>query len=202
MTSIKELAYLLLDNVNGGIPTDDAKLNYRVAKAYITKTVAYHLRRKVFEEKNLSDEHYIGTPVTKTVPVKTDGDITYVETLGDSIDLGGMRSYSISQVNKMSRWSKTFVPMTPQEASIQKFGLGNIPNVIQFYKDGDRLIFVNGLVEGIDEVKLTQYNLLPKDGSDQVPEDVGQLALTDAIRLAMQEISVPSDRSNDGVSLN
>ena len=82
MTSIKELAYLLLDNVNGGIPTDDAKLNYRVAKAYIAKTVAYHLRRKVFEEKNLSDEHYIGTPVTKTVPVKTVGAIVTGKQIG------------------------------------------------------------------------------------------------------------------------
>lgn len=198
MTSIKELAYLLLDNVNGGIPTDDPRLNYRVAKAYITKTVAYHLRRKVFEEKNLSDEHYIGTPVTKTVPVKKEGDVYYVESLGESVDLGGMRSYAISSLNKVGRWSKKFVPITTQEASAQWLGLGNIPNVIQFYKDGDRLVFINGLVEDIDEVKLTQYNLLPKDDNDSVPSDIGQLALTDAIRLAIQEMSVPRDEDNNG----
>ena len=198
MTSIKELTYLLLDNVNGGIPTDDARLNYRVAKAYITKTVAYHLRRKVFEEKNLSGEHYIGTPVTKTVPVKKDGDVYYVETLGESIDLGGMRSYSISSVNKVGRWSKKFVPITNQEASAQWMGLGHIPSVVQFYKDGDRLVFMNELVDDVDEVKLTQYNLLPKDDDDSVPSDIGQLALTDAIRLAIQEVSVPRDEDNNG----
>lgn len=198
--TIKELAYLLLDMSEGGQPTDDSKLNYRVAKAYVKSAVAYQLRRRWFEEKNASDENYIGKTTTKEADVIYDEeeDAYYIETLGESIDMGGMRSYSITSKKANSRWSLRFVPITLSEWFAQK-GLIRIPNVIQYYLKGDRLYFTNGIPEGVDVVQLTQSNLLPSDDDDSVSADIAQEALRYAWMLAYPEVSIPTDRENDGV---
>lgn len=199
-TTIKELTYLLLDMSEGGSPTDDAKLNYRTSKAFIKSAVAYQLRKRWFEDKNNSDENYIGKTSSKDAKVNFDEeeDAYYIETLGESMDMGGMRSYSITQKKANSRWSFKFVPITLAEWFSQR-GLPNIPNVIQYYFKGDRLYFTNGLVDDLDIVKLTQYNVLPSDDEDNVPSDVGQEALQMAWRLAYPEIALQSDRDNNGV---
>lgn len=202
-TTIKELTYLLLDMTSGGQPTDDTKLNYRTAKAYIKSAVAYNIRRRHWEDKANGDDYYTGKSTTKEQDVKYDEeqDAYYVESLGESIDTGGMRSYSIFAKKPNSRWSIKFVPITLNELSAQR-GLSNIPNVVQFYMMGDRLYFTNGSVEGVEKVKLTQSNLLPSDDDDSVVQDIAQQSLTDAYRLAMQEVGVVSDRVNDGTPLN
>ena len=198
--TIKELSYLLMDMVNGGQPSDDSRINYRVARAYIRNAVAFQIRRKLWEEKGASDEHYVGKHVTADQKVKYDeaSDRYYIETLGESIDSGGMRSYSISGSKPNSRWSVKFVGITKSELFNQK-GLINIPNVIQYYIDSDRIYFTNGDVSKLGTVKLSQYNLLPKDDEDSVPEDIGQEALNNAYRLAFAELSINQDRDNNGV---
>lgn len=200
-TTIKELSYLLLEMVNGGQPTDDSKINYRVAKAYIKSAVAYNMRRKFWEEKANSDDYYTGKTTTKEVEVKfdTESDSYYVDTLGESIDTGGTRSFNILAKRPNSRWSLKFIPATPQEISAQR-GLCDIPNVIQFYQLGDKLYFTNGDMEGVEKVKLTQHNLLPTDDDDQIPSDVAHDSLQMAYRLAYAEVATLSDRINDGVS--
>lgn len=199
-TTIKELTYLLIDMSEGGQPTDDARLNYRVAKAYIKSAVAYQLRKRWFEDKNNSDENYIGKTTTKDAELIYDEeeDSYYIETLGESIDMGGMRSYSVTSKKSNSRWAIRFVPITLSEWFSQK-GLIRIPNVIQYYLKGDRLYFTNGIPEDLDIVQLTQSNLLPSDDDDSVPADVGQEALRYAWMLAYPEVSMPTDRENDGV---
>lgn len=198
-TTIKELTYLLLDMTSGGQPTDDTKLNYRTAKAYIKSAVAYHLRRRHWEEKANGDDYYTGKSTTKEQEVKYDEeqDAYYIESLGESIDTGGMRSYSIFAKKPDSRWSIKFVPITLNELSAQR-GLCDIPNVVQFYMMGDRLYFTNGSVDGLDTVKLTQSNLLPSDDDDSVVDDIASESLQMAYRLALAEISTISDRINDG----
>lgn len=202
-TNIKRLSYLLLDMVNGGLPTDDSKINYRVAREHIRNAVAYQLRLRFFEEKNNSDSNYIGIPTSKEVEVKYDEDMGsyYVETLGESIDLGGARSISISNLNRNSRWAMKFTGITLNEAFAQR-GLTSLPNVVQYYLDGDRVYFTNADISGLEKVRLTQYNLLPKDDEADIPSDIAGRALTEAFRIAMGEIQIPSDRSNDGVPNN
>ena len=198
--TIKELSYLLLDQVNGGLPSDDGKINYRVAKAYIKTAVAYYLKRKIFEEANNSEEYYTSesNATTKTVPVKLDPEtgLNYIELLGESIDLGGMRSYSISSANPLSRWSIRFVPITQNEVFTQSV-LPNVPDVIQFFKKGDRLYFRG--ITNEEELSLTQRSLLPSNDEDDIPEDIGVLALEHAYKLVYPEIALRSDRANDGV---
>ena len=202
-TSIKRLSYLLLDMVNGGLPSDDSKINYRVAREHIRNAVAYQLRLRFFEEKNNSDSNYVGIPTSKEVEVKYDEDMGsyYVETLGESIDLGGARSISISNLNRNSRWAMKFTGITLNEAFAQR-GLTSLPNTIQYYLDGDKIYFMNGDVSDLPKVRLTQYNLLPKDDDSEIPSDIGGRALSEAFRIAMGEIQIPSDRSNDGVPNN
>lgn len=198
--TIKELSYLLLDMVNGGQPTDDTRINYRVARAYIRNAVAFQLRRRWWEEKSASDEHYVGKSASADQEVKYDeaSETYYIETLGESIDAGGMRSYSITSNKPNSRWALKFVGITKAEKFNQR-GLKNIPNVIQYYLDGDRIYFTNGDVGNLGTIKLSQYNLLPKDDDDSVPEDIGQEALNWAYRLAFAELSINQDRDNNGV---
>lgn len=198
--TIKELSYLLLDMVNGGQPTDDTRINYRVARAYIRNAVAFQLRRKWWEEKSASDEHYVGKSVSADQEVKYDeaSDAYYIDTLGESIDAGGMRSYSITSNKPNSRWALKFVGITKAERFNQR-GLKHIPNVIQYYLDGDRIYFTNGDVSDLGTLKLSQYNLLPKDDEDSVPEDAGQEALNWAYRLAVAELTINQDRDNNGV---
>src|SRR5690606_17929761 len=102
------------------------------------------------------------------------------------------RSYSISGSKPNSRWSFKFVGITKNELFNQK-GLVNIPNVIQYYIDSDRIYFTNGDVSNMGTVKLSQYNLLPKDDEDSVPEDIGQQALNNAYRLAFAELTINQD---------
>lgn len=201
--TIKELSYLLLDMVNGGQPSDDTRINYRVARAYIRNAVAFQIRRKWWEEKSASDEHYVGKSTTSDQEVKYDeaSDMYYIETLGESIDAGGMRSYSITGNKPNSRWSLKFVGITKSER-FNQMGLRNIPNVIQYYIDSDRIYFTNGDVSKMGTLKLSQYNLLPKDDDDSVASDIAQQSLIEAYRLAMQEVGVASDRDNNGVPLN
>lgn len=203
MATIREITYALLDMVNGGLPTDDSKINYRVAEIYAKSGVAFTLRKRWFEEKNSSDENYIGKSVSKEQEVKYDNedDSYYIGTLGESLDMGGMRSFSISSKKRNSRWSLKFVPVTSSEYFNQK-GLCNIPNVIQYYLDGDKLRFTNGSVEGIESVMLSQSNLLPSDPDDSVPDDIVDESLNRAYRLAYAEIVINSDRLNDGVAQN
>lgn len=191
---------MLIDMVNGGQPTDDSKLNYRVAKAYIKNAVAFNMRRRYWEEKANGEEYYTGKTTTKEVELQYDenADSYFVETLGESIDTGGMRSFNILGKKPNSRWSIKFVPITLQEMSAQR-GLCNIPNVIQYYLLDDRLYFTNGDVEGLDPIKLTQSNLLPSDDDDSVAPDIGHDSLNMAYRLAFAEVAINSDRINDGI---
>lgn len=197
---IKQLTYLLLEQVNGGIPTDDSKFNYRVAKAFVLSAVAFLLKKKAFDEANQSEGNYTSesNSVTKTVDVKTDEDtgLKYVELLGESIDLGGMRSYSISSKNPFGRWNIKFVPITRNEVFMQSM-LPNVPDVVQFYKEDNRL-YLKGDISEV-KLQLTQKSLLPSDDDDNIPEDISAPALEYAYKLAYPELTFKSDRANDGV---
>lgn len=203
-TTVKKLAYLLIEMGEGGIPTDDSRMNYRVAKEYIVNSLGYFLRRKLFEDAQNADNDYLGNTVSKEVDVKYDSEnrFYYIETLGESVDFGtNMRAYSVSSGNPHSRWSITFVPITNQEMFSQR-GLKNIPDVIQFYKQGDKLIFMNGDMGAIDKIQLTQSNVIPSDDDSEVPADIGNLILQDAYKTAYPELMVERDRINDGEPIN
>lgn|SRR5690625_325741 len=199
-TTIKKLSYLLIEMGEGGLPTDDSRMNYRVAKEYIVNSLGYFLRRKLFEDAQNADSDYLGNSVSKEVEVKydSDGRYYYIDTLGESVDFGtNMRAYSVSSNNPHSRWSITYVPITKQEMFAQR-GLKNIPDVIQFYKQGDKLIFMNGDMTGINKVNLSQSNVIPTDDDSEVPSDIGNLILQDAYKTAYPELMVERDRVNDG----
>lgn len=200
--TIKELSYLLIEMVNGGIPTDDSKINYRVAKAYIKAATGFYLRARYWEEKRNGDDNYVGNSITKKVEVKYDEDseLYYIETFGESID-ESMRSYSVSPINPASRWSIKFVPITPQEFFNQSQLKARIPNTIQYYKIGNRISFLNGEVGSNVSLNLTQRNVVPDGDDDQVPSDIETLVLERSYRLAFQEVSIQSDRDNNGVPL-
>lgn len=201
--TIKQMAYLLIDKVNGGMPTDDSKINYRIAKAYILDATAYFLRKRYWEEKKNSDENYSSNITTKQVDVKYDEDNEqyYVDVLGESIDTGGMSSYSISALNPTGRWALTFVPVKPEELFNQGLMKKRIPDTVQYYKVGDRLVFTN--MASIDQkpVLLSQANLLPNSDEDALPRDIGLESVSRAWREYMGKDS-NQDRDNNGVSSN
>lgn len=203
MATVKELAYALLEMVNGGMPTDDSKINYRVARLHIRNGLGFYLRRKNFEESNQSESNYTSesNSITKAVEVKSDPEsgLQYVDLIGESVDLGGMRSYSLSSTNPLSRWSIKFVPITKNELFVQGY-LPNIPDVIQFYKDGNRL-YLRGYTSDAT-LSLTQKNVISDDDDDEIPSDLAQPALEHAYRLAMGIVQIPSDKDNNGVSNN
>lgn len=203
MSTIKELSYLLLDMVNGGLPTDDSKINYRVAKAYVKNAVGYFLRRRYWEDKANSEDNYVGSTVTKKQEVKYDENLDqyYVEVLGESIE-DTMKSYSISSQNVNSRWAVRFAPISEQELFNQSFLKARIPNLVQFYKRGGKLYFTNNVPEGLGLVVLSQSNVIPSNDDDSVPSDIASDAIDRAYRQVYAEIVINSDRFNDGVPQN
>lgn len=202
-TTIKELSYLLMDMVNGGLPSDDSKINYRVAKTYIKLAVAEGLRRGWFEDKNNSEQHYVGSTVSKEVDVVFDNEkkSAFVETLGESNSLDGARAYNISDPHINSMWSRTFVPITLNQRFSQS-KLVPIPNTVQYYEMDGKLYFRGGTVCKGDKLVLTQRNVVPSNDDDSLPSWVGRTALNEAYRLAYAEIAINSDRINDGVPNN
>ena len=200
--SIKELSYLLIELVNGGIPTDDSKINYKIARAHIRNAVGFYLRARFWEEKRNSDENYSSNISTKQVEVKYDEDseLYYVDTLGESIDGGGMSSFNISPLNPNSRWAIKYVPVTPQELFNQSLLKARIPNTVQYYKLGDKLFFTNADAGGTKNVILSQANVIPTDDNDSaIPEDIKTPVLERAYRVVMNLPNTQSDRDNDGV---
>lgn len=203
MSTIKELSWQLIEMANGGMPTDDSKLNYRIARAHVRDAVAYLLKEKIFQHYNSSEDHYIpdSNSISKEVELKHDSEsgLSYVETIGESIDLTGMRNYQLSFANIAHRWKKKFVPISRQEVFLQTF-LTNIPDVVQFYKEGDRLYLIgNILTDGGESLMLTQKNVVPKDDDDPVPVDIASQSLERAYRSVYPEISAQQDRDNNGV---
>lgn len=207
-TTIRKLTYMLIEMSEGGTQTDDAKLNYRVAREHIRNAVARSLKEKLFEDRNAqrqddSDEEYLGNDVSKEVEVKYDseGSYLYVDMLGESVDFGGsMKSYSLYFKNTHNTWGCLFVPLNRKQISIYK-NLPQVPNTIPYYKEGDRIIIVGGLSEG-DKLMLNQKNVIPNDDDDALPTEIGSKALRMAWESVYPEVQMPMDRNNDGIPNN
>lgn len=188
----------------GGLQTDDARMNYRVAKEFIKAGLAQAMRQKLIEDKNNSeDRNYLGNSVTEIKEVKEDEDrmYLYVDTIGESIDFGGnMQKYGLSFVNLHNRFGCMFVPITSNQIQVHK-NMRRVPNIIPYYEDGDKLVFIGGVEEG-DEISITQRNVIPNDDDTEIPSDLGSRALDIAYRLAYPLVSVNRDNNNDGVPNN
>lgn len=198
-TTIRKLAYMLMEMESGGIPTDDQRLNYRTAKQYILSSVGWYLKQRLFEEKRFSEEHYTGNVVTKEVPVNYDseGGYYYSDLLGESIDFGGMRSYNITDTHLNDRWTTEYVPVTQQQFFANRH-LFKIPNVVLFYRSGDKIVFAGTGMENTDKVMLTQSHVIPTNDDDEIPVDIGNIVLQDAYRTVYPELTVQRDNINDG----
>src|SRR5690625_7270348 len=99
----------------GGLPTDDSRMNYMVAKEYIVNSLGYFLRRKLFEEAQNADSDYVGNSVSKEVEVKydSDGKYYYIDTLGERVDFGtNMGAYFVRSKIPTRTCGKTNVPIT------------------------------------------------------------------------------------------
>lgn len=198
--TIEKLTYMLMEMPEGGIPTDDARLNYRVAKEYIKNAVGYYLKKKLFEDKNSDEGDYLGNEVTNTVEVKEDPEMLalYVDLLGESVDFGGsMKAYELYFKNLHNNWSCVFVPIKRSQVQVYKRMLP-VPNVITYYKDGKRLVFIGGVKEG-DKLELTQKNVIPSKDTDSLPREIGNQVLDMAYKTLYPELVVERDRNNDGV---
>lgn len=203
-TTIKKLTYLLMEVPEGGLITDDARLNYRVAREYVRAGVAQALRQKLLEDKNYSeDRDYLGNSVTEVKEVKEDPEknYLYVDNIGESVDFGGsMKKYGLSFNNLHNRFGCTFVPLTRNQVQVHK-NMKRVPNVITYYEDGDKLVLIGGVEEG-DKISVTQSNVIPDNDDAPIPSDIGNKALELAYRTAYPHITMTRDINNDGVPNN
>lgn len=203
-TTIRKLSYLLMEIPEGGLHTDDARLNYRVAREYVRNGLAAAMRQKLLEDKNnTEDRNYLGISSTETKTVKEDPEknYLYVDTLGESIDFGGnMQKYGLSFGSLHNRFGCMFVPLTRNQVQIHK-NMRRVPNIITYYEDGDKLVLVGGVSEG-DEISVTQSNVIPNNDDAEIPSDVGSRALENAYRSAYPHIVMQRDINNDGVPNN
>lgn len=188
----------------GGLVTDDARLNYRVAREYVRGGVAQALKQKLLEDKNNSDDRdYLGTSVTEVKQVKEDSDrnYLYVDLIGESIDFGGnMQKYGLAFDNMHNRFGCMFVPLSKNQVQIHK-NMKRVPNIIPYYEEGSKLVFIGGVEVG-DEISVTQSNVIPDNDDAEIPSEIGNKALELAYRTAYPHMNMPRDINNDGVPNN
>lgn len=188
----------------GGLVTDDARLNYRVAREYVRGGVAQALKQKLLEDKNNSDDRdYLGTSVTEVKQVKEDSDrnYLYVDLIGESIDFGGnMQKYGLAFDNMHNRFGCMFVPLSKNQVQIHK-NMRRVPNIIPYYEEGSKLVFIGGVEVG-DEISVTQSNVIPDNDDAEIPSEIGNRALELAYRTAYPHMNMPRDINNDGVPNN
>lgn len=197
-TSIRKLTYLLMEMPEGGIPTDDARLNYRVAREHILNAVSYFLKGKLMEDSKLTED-YLGESVYKDVEVQENeyGE-KFVELFGESITFGeDMNAYELTPKRMNSRWSQDFYPITREQARLQK-RLKDVGGVIFYYKEGNKLMILGDVQEG-EVFTLGQKNVIPTDDDGELPAEIGSRVLRDAFQTLFPELEARRDNSNDGI---
>lgn len=196
------MVFKLWMNLDGGLPADDSRYTYKELRLYVRSAIAIGLKQNFYENLN-SDEYRYGADnisVTSKVEVKYEDatGLNYIDAPTETISVAGNRLTSISSPNPFARYAITYVPIR-QEELIHVRNQPSIPCVIMFYRDGNKLYFLNGEVKD-KEVKLTQKYTIPEDDNTElsIPEDIENGIIDIARRLILNPV-IPSDRNNDGV---
>lgn len=204
--TIKELTYLLWRHLEGGNIPDDSRFTYRELRAHIKGIVFRYLKANYFEGLNSDEYRYGDDGLTTLYTVKVNyndpkhGNLPYLVLPAKPMSLPGNRNVVISEANRISKWSKRFVPVRQEEVFVGSLQ-PNIPDVIQYYRSGTDMVFYNGPITDKELNVTIKYSLPEDDNVDiGVLNDYQHQIIIDAVRLVSGEIK-PTDINNDGTHL-
>lgn len=205
MSTLKTLTYRAWRILEGGDIPDDNRFRYKEVRDHVRAAVAYALKQNYFESRNDEDGFKYGddtiTTVTDVITQEdTETGLIYVTVEGDAVSVpAANRMLSIQDPNPYSRWAKTYIPVRSEERFVGQLQ-PDIPCVILYERNGDRITFYNGLVEAGEKLRLLQkYTITGDDDAELNLPSEYELQVVDSVtRLLDREIRL-SDRQNDGV---
>jgi len=205
MSTLRELTYRCLRILEGGDIPDDSRFRYKEVRDHVRSAVAYALKQNYFEGRNDEDGFKYGDDTITTVSeLTTEEDsstgLVYITIAGDAVSVpAASRMLSITDPNPYSKWAKQYIPVRSEERFVGQLQ-PDIPCVILYERNGDRITFYNNLVEAGQKVRVAhKYTITDDDNADLNLPSEYELQIVDSVtRLLDREIRL-SDRQNDGV---
>lgn len=205
MSTLKTLTYRAWRILEGGDIPDDSRFRYKEVRDHVRAAVAYALKQNYFESRNDEDgfkygDDTITTVADVTTQEDTETGLVYITVGGDAVSVpAANRMLSIQEPNPYSRWAKTYIPVRSEERFVGQLQ-PDIPCVILYERNGDRITFYNGLVEAGEKLRLLQkYTITDDDDAELNLPSEYELQVVDSVtRLLDREIRL-ADRENNGV---